>query len=253
MLELSLPSPTYNPDSVSPISDTSVFSGQFLTPPDSSKKPSKQNDDICIWSAIPELESFMPGLDKWESGDKFIEPVQPLDTGLSIPISSGDSDTDIDKMQGDTDMMQSDTDKMQSNTDKMQGDCEEESQTPEIGLVPYMPYLYPVEAPIEIPGYVTIPVSHYQQLCNPGQKKKEKRYTPYDVQSVMIQRRANRLNLQPDQKQTLELIYSRQRYISKKERLDIAGLLGLTDKQVMYWFQNRRRKDKKITELLYAS
>ena len=217
-MELFLPSPTYSSDAVSFNSDIPVFSGQFLTPPDSSKKPPRQKDDNCFWSGIPELESFIQGVDEWKSEDSFIKPAEPLDTGFDILTSA---------------------------SEKTQIDSTEEIQTPEIGQVPYIPI--PVEKPVQPSEYVIIPLSHYHQLCNVGTKRKERRYTPYDVDSVMSQRKTNRLSA--EQKRSLEERYNKQRYINKNERVEIAAALGLTDKQVMYWFQNRRRKEKTTIKL----
>ena len=47
-----------------------------------------------------------------------------------------------------------------------------------------------------------------------------------------------------EQKETLEKIYTGSQYIDPPTRMALAKTLGVTDKQVKIWFDNRRRKDK---------
>ncbi|CAG5075215.1 Similar to HOXB2: Homeobox protein Hox-B2 (Homo sapiens) [Cotesia congregata] len=44
----------------------------------------------------------------------------------------------------------------------------------------------------------------------------------------------------------MEQIYAQNKYLCLEERNNVAESLGLTEKQIKVWFQNRRTKDKKI-------
>ncbi|XP_044586079.1 segmentation protein fushi tarazu-like [Cotesia glomerata] len=44
----------------------------------------------------------------------------------------------------------------------------------------------------------------------------------------------------------MEQIYAQNNYLYRQKRIIVAELLGLTEKQIKVWFQNRRMKDKKI-------
>ncbi|CAD6208645.1 GSCOCG00012750001-RA-CDS, partial [Cotesia congregata] len=43
----------------------------------------------------------------------------------------------------------------------------------------------------------------------------------------------------------MEQIYAQNNYLCRQKRINVAESLGLTEKQIKVWFQNRRMKDKK--------
>ncbi|XP_057335506.1 homeobox protein Hox-D3-like [Microplitis mediator] len=55
----------------------------------------------------------------------------------------------------------------------------------------------------------------------------------------------NRHNYKEDQRLHLEDLYSRNRYISRADRIVVAAIFGLAEKQIKVWFQNRRQAEKK--------
>ncbi|KAJ7390345.1 Homeobox protein MOX-2 [Desmophyllum pertusum] len=48
-----------------------------------------------------------------------------------------------------------------------------------------------------------------------------------------------------DEVQTMEQEFTRDRYVSKEMRAELASKLSLTEKQVKKWFENRRQKEKR--------
>ena len=55
----------------------------------------------------------------------------------------------------------------------------------------------------------------------------------------------NRTTYSSEQLQTLESVFSEKKYVNFQDRLRIAREVGVTEKQIKMWFQNRRTKMKK--------
>ena len=53
-----------------------------------------------------------------------------------------------------------------------------------------------------------------------------------------------------EQLQTLEGFFADKKYINYEERLEVSREIGVSEKQVKMWFQNRRTKLKKERSLL---
>ncbi len=51
-----------------------------------------------------------------------------------------------------------------------------------------------------------------------------------------------------DQTRVLEQEFQRNRYIQRKDRAALHMTLGLSERQIKIWFQNRRMKDKKLQQ-----
>ena len=60
--------------------------------------------------------------------------------------------------------------------------------------------------------------------------------------------RKGRNNFGPKQIEQLEIRYLKQRHLSPGERTRLSRKLGLSDKQVKTWFQNRRMKEKRSVQ-----
>ena len=54
----------------------------------------------------------------------------------------------------------------------------------------------------------------------------------------------SRATFTTEQVEVMERYYQTNPYIPSSTRVQLARALGMTEKQVKFWFQNRRRKDK---------
>ena len=53
------------------------------------------------------------------------------------------------------------------------------------------------------------------------------------------------MELTDNQKTQLELVFSLYKYLGHDVRVKVAEQVGLPEKTVLYWFQNRRAKEKR--------
>ncbi|KAL1517276.1 hypothetical protein ABEB36_001062 [Hypothenemus hampei] len=78
---------------------------------------------------------------------------------------------------------------------------------------------------------------HYQFLLNAHLKQPSCRQKIIGLYNLRV-----RSMYQPHQIRYLESEYSKNQYINLKQRIWIARVLGLTERQIQVWFQNRRRR-----------
>ena len=69
--------------------------------------------------------------------------------------------------------------------------------------------------------------------------------SPDPLLKPLARRRKARVELNDNQKTQLELVFSLYKYLGHDVRLKVAEQVGLPEKTVLYWFQNRRAKEKR--------
>ena len=60
------------------------------------------------------------------------------------------------------------------------------------------------------------------------------------------QKRRNRSHFTQHQLQYLERLFSRQKYLTRNERMVLARMLDMTELQIRNWFQNRRYLKRRL-------
>lgn len=70
---------------------------------------------------------------------------------------------------------------------------------------------------------------------------------PNDTDQVRRQKR-QRTTFSRSEVMQLEQVFSQRPYLTLSDEKMLAKRIGITDKNVMYWFQNRRAKSKKLTK-----
>lgn len=69
-----------------------------------------------------------------------------------------------------------------------------------------------------------------------------------DLLKVKSNKKRYRTSFTTEQVEVLELQYKTNNFIKKEKRKILTDLLGIEDRAIKVWFQNRRMKDKKINE-----
>ena len=69
--------------------------------------------------------------------------------------------------------------------------------------------------------------------------------TPEPVLKPLVRKRKTRTEMTDHQKTQLELVFSIYKYLGHDIRTKVAEEVGLPEKTVLYWFQNRRAREKK--------
>ena len=76
---------------------------------------------------------------------------------------------------------------------------------------------------------------------NRGKEGKELLHSKTNIiEAVALKRKRNRSQFTKYQLQSLEKLFSRQRYLTRDERTRLARSLDMTELQIRNWFQNRR-------------
>ena len=90
----------------------------------------------------------------------------------------------------------------------------------------------------------TIP-SLLEQAASSITKIKPLYSTPEPVLKPLVRKRKTRTEMTDHQKTQLELVFSIYKYLGHDIRTKVAEEVGLPEKTVLYWFQNRRAREKK--------
>ena len=77
--------------------------------------------------------------------------------------------------------------------------------------------------------------------------------SPEPVLKPLARRRKPRVELTDKQKRQLELVFSLYNYLGTDVRIKVAEEVGLPEKTVLYWFQNRRARKRKSENSKKAS
>jgi len=85
--------------------------------------------------------------------------------------------------------------------------------------------------------------------CNKNNKSSSPTHHHYNSSAFPRKPRKARTAFTDSQLQSLEKSFERQKYLSVQDRQELAVKLNLTDTQVKTWFQNRRTKWKRTTNL----
>ncbi|CAI8006467.1 Homeobox protein SAX-1 (Fragment) [Geodia barretti] len=104
---------------------------------------------------------------------------------------------------------------------------------------PPSPFVYPPPSVFHV---------HYQLPTQPEQPVTTDRNK--NLSSSPPPRRY-RANYTPSQLRALEDVFAEKHYVNKEERYRLSLEVGVTDKQVKMWFQNRRTKMKKERSLMH--
>ncbi|KAL5261951.1 hypothetical protein ACHWQZ_G007601 [Mnemiopsis leidyi] len=89
----------------------------------------------------------------------------------------------------------------------------------------------------------TSPPSHLSSP--PAEETSPTSLSPDPLLKPLARRRKARVELTDHQKTQLELVFSLYKYLGHDVRLKVAEQVGLPEKTVLYWFQNRRAKERK--------
>ncbi|KAJ2947434.1 hypothetical protein O0L34_g17212 [Tuta absoluta] len=79
-------------------------------------------------------------------------------------------------------------------------------------------------------------------------EKQQKSAKGTDVKKIIKKKPRRRTAFTTEQIRSLENVFNTKRYIDREQREQLAASLGIHDKCIKFWFQNRRMKEKRVSE-----